>query len=316
MNNEMIALVTPVHKMSRDMMKALRQSGGGITDNEARFMVDLYYQMQEQRVRVNNQVKGLDRDAKKAETNAEPHDGLDWTLVQFNTLEKEIAKILKYYTESHEMAWFFEQTLGIGPILAAGLLAHIDIAKAPTVGHIWRFAGLDPSVKWRKGEKRPWNTPLKTLCWKIGESFIKVSGRPDAVYGQIYRDRKQYEWERNLAGGNANAASQALSEKNIGKNTDAFAWYAGLCSPDKARAELDEGRTPSVASCKADDGGVPMIPPAQIDRRAARYAVKMFLSHLQHRWWEQEYGEAPPKPYVISHMGHAHYKEPPQVPPK
>lgn len=316
MNNELNALVTPVHKLSRDMMKALRQSGGGITDNEARFMVDLYYTMQEQRIRVNNQVKGLDRDAEKSETTAEPHDGLDWTLLQFGTLEAQVAKLLRYYTEAHEMAWFFEQTLGIGPVLAAGLLAHIDIRKAPTASHIWRFAGLDPTVTWDKGKKRPWNTPLKTLCWKIGDSFVKVSGRPEAVYGQAYRDRKEYEWTRNLNGGNDEAAARALTTKKISKSTDAHAWYSGLCDPALALNALESGKAPTAAACKAAGQGVPMIPPAQVDARARRYAVKLFLSHLQHLWWEQEYGEPPAKPYVIAHMGHAHYIEPPQVPPK
>jgi hypothetical protein len=44
------------------------------------------------------------------------------------------------------------------------LLARIDIVKAPTAGHIWRYAGLDPTVRWNKGEKRPWNAGLKVLC--------------------------------------------------------------------------------------------------------------------------------------------------------
>src|SRR5581483_161544 len=33
---------------------------------------------------------------------------------------------------------------------------HIDIEKAPTAGHIWRFAGLDPTLRWlgREGAKQ------------------------------------------------------------------------------------------------------------------------------------------------------------------
>lgn len=147
MHPEIEALITPVFKLNRDMTQALKQNGGGITDNEARFLVDLFYTMQDQRIRCNNQVKGLDRDAKKAETQAEPHDALDWTLTQFKTLELQIEKLLGIYVSMHPMAWFFEQTVGIGGILAAGLLAHIDIHKAPTAGHIWNFAGLNPDIK-------------------------------------------------------------------------------------------------------------------------------------------------------------------------
>lgn len=311
MNHELEAIITPVMKLNRDMIKALRQEGGGITDSEARFLVDLYYTMQDQRVRVNNQCKGLDRDAKKTDTDAEPHEALDWTLSQFSTLEGQVAKLLTVYTQKHPMAWFFDQTLGIGPILAAGLLAHIDIRKAPTAGHIWRFAGLDPTMKWEKKTKRPWNADLKKLCWKIGDSFVKVSSNPKDVYGAIYRKRKEYEWERNLRGENAAAAASALEAKKLGKETDAKAWYSGDCDAAKAGEILEGGKSPTAAQCKGGTG-LPMLPPAQIDMRARRYAVKMFLSHLQHRWWEETYGEAPPKPFAISILDHAHFVEPPQ----
>jgi hypothetical protein len=315
MQHELDAIITPVLKLNRDMVKALRADSDGITDTEARFLVDLYYTMQDQRVRVNNQVKGLDRDAKKAETEAEPHEALDWTLTQFATLESQVAKLLGIYTESHPMAWFFDQTIGIGPILAAGLLAHIDITKAPTAGHIWRFAGLDPTMKWEKKTKRPWNADLKKLCWKIGDSFVKFSNHPDGLYGQIYRKRKAYEWERNLSGANAGTADNALEAKKYGKETDAKAWYSGECDPEKARALLDAGKALTASGCKGN-AGVKMLPPAQIDMRARRYAVKLFLSHLQETWWRETYQEAPPKPFAISIQGHAHYLAPPQTKPQ
>lgn len=313
MHEELNALLTPVHRISRDMMKALRNGGGGITDNEARFLVDLYYMQQKQRIGVNNRIKGLDRDAKAAETTAEPHEALDWTLTQTETLEKQVVKILAAYVEAHPMAWFFERTLGVGPVIAAGLLAHIDITQAPTAGHIWNFAGLNPGIKWEKGAKRPWNAQLKTLCWKLGESFIKVSGRKDAFYGQVFRDRKAYEWKGNIAGKFADQAAHKLDTTNIGKSTDAYAWYSGACSPEKAAAMLEDGKTPTVAGCRVESGGVAMLPPDQINSRARRYAVKLFLSHLQECWYRTEYATEPPKPFATAILGHAHYIAPPQL---
>lgn len=313
MHPEVEALVTPVFKLNRDVTTALRQNGGGITDNEARYLVDIFYTMQAQRIRCGNQVKGLDRDAKKAETTSEPHDALDWTLTQFKTLELQIEKLLAIYVSMHPMAWFFEQTCGVGPILAAGLLAHINIRKAPTAGHIWNFAGLNPDIKWEKKTKRPWNAELKKLAWKIGDSFVKQSGRPTDFYGKIYRERKAFEWDRNMAGLMATQASQYLGAKSYGADTDARAWYSGQCDPAKVRACLEDGKAPTAAACKVDAGtGVPMLPPAQIDMRARRYAVKLFLSHLQQRWYETEFGVAPPKPFAVAQLGHAHVIEPPQ----
>jgi hypothetical protein len=314
MSTELESLLTPVYKLNRDMMKGLRQSGGGVTDTEARFLVDLFYSMQKQRIRTNNQSKGLDRDAKKAANEPEPHDAINWTLTQFDTLEGQIERILKVYVEQHPMAWFFAATVGIGTgILAAGLLAHIDINQAPTAGHIWRFAGLDPTLTWEKKTKRPWNATLKTLCWKIGDSFCKVSGRPDAYYGRIYRERKAYEWERNVSGGNAETAARELGKKAFGDATDARAWLTGQCDAWKVKMALQSGDAPTPKTCAAVNGnGTAMLPPAQIDARARRYAVKLFLSHLQESWWRQETGTEPPAPWIISHGGHAHKLHPPQ----
>jgi hypothetical protein len=309
--NQIQEILIPTEKISRDMLVAMKQEGGGVTNSEARYLVDLYYTMQDQRVRINNQAKGLDRDAKKTGTEAEPHAVIDFVMAQFAILEKNVSSALCAYIQTHEMAWFFDQTIGIGPILAAGLLAHIDIDKAPTAGHIWRFAGLDPTMTWEKKTKRPWNAELKKLCWKIGDSFVKFSNHDQGHYGKIYRERKAYEWQRNLTGANADSAQKALSAKKFKPETDARKWYEGDCDPERARALLEEGNPPTASSCKSTSGpGVPMLPPAHIDMRARRYAVKLFLSHLHECWWTKTHGEAPPKPFAIAILNHAHYLAP------
>jgi len=285
MEENYTSYLDPIYKIHRDMIEMIRNGGkNGIGSNEARLLVDIYYSMQQTRVGLNNQAKGLVRDAVKAGTKQEPHEAIDWILGQAGVLENQVKKVLAAYTETHEMAWFFDQTIGIGPVIAAGLLAHIDIKKAPTAGHIWRFAGLDPTMEWEKKTKRPWNAQLKTICWKIGESFVKVSGNPKAFYGQVYKARKEYENKRNDAGELADQAKAKLEKFKIGKTTDAYQYYS-------------TGK----------------LPPAHIHSRAKRYAVKLFLSHLQNRWWEETYGEAPPKPYVIAILEHAHFIDPPQV---
>ena len=302
----------PIYRVNKDLIAMIRQEGSaGITTTEARFLVDLYYQIQKFRVQMNNRVKGLDRDATKAGNEPEPHAAIDWVLAQADALENQIKRLISIYVANHEMAWFFDQTVGIGPVLAGGLLAHIDISKAQTAGAIWRFAGLDPTQGWNKGEKRPFNGQLKTLCWKIGDSFCKVQNRDGAIYGQLYRERKAREWNRNLNGDFSDQAAAKLEKHNIGKSTDAYHWYAGKCSATKARAMLESGDTPTIAGCKSDNG-IPMLPPAHIDQRAKRYAVKLFLAHLHHRWYEEAHGNPPPAPYIIEHGGHAHFLAPPQ----
>jgi hypothetical protein len=66
--------------------------------------------------------------------------------------------------------------VGIGPVLAAGLAAYIDITRTPTVSALWSLAGLNPTAVWGKGEKRPWNAQLKTLCCLPGTMITTRRG--------------------------------------------------------------------------------------------------------------------------------------------
>lgn len=260
----------PIQRLTKDLAAASRT----LSRDEARFLVDAYYSMQENRIRADGQVRAL------TET-GEPHDVLRWLAEQSETLENQVRRALAKYAESDQLGEWALSVKGIGPVITAGLLAHIDIEKAPTVGHIWRFAGLDPTQSWEKGMKRPWNASLKTLCWKIGESFVKVSGHEDAVYGKIYLQRKEYETRRNEAGDLKEQAAAMLARKKFGKDT-------------QARAHYEAGH----------------LPPAHIHARAKRYAVKLFLSHYHDIGYRLRYNKAPPLPYPIAHLGHVHKIEP------
>jgi hypothetical protein len=242
-----------------------------MTRDEARFLVDAYYIIQDDRKRSANQVRSMKE---------EPHAVLQWFFDQNVTLEGQIKRALDSYSDASKIGLWMKGVYGIGPVIAAGLLAHIEIDDStPTVGHIWRFAGLDPTVKWEKGQKRPWNTQLKTLCWHIGQSFMKFSGRDECRYGKFYLARKKFEVERNDSGENAELAKTLLPKFN--KSTDAYKHLLG-------------GK----------------LPPAQIDGRARRWAVKLFLSHMHAQWFRLELGKEPPKPYAITQLGHGHMIEP------
>jgi hypothetical protein len=97
-------------------------------------------------------------------------------------LEKDIAKALGEYAQVSSVGrWMMEQ-IGIGPVVAAGYLAHIDIEKCPTVGHIWSFSGLNPDQKWEKGQKRPFSADMKQLAHHARECFKRSSNHPDHAY--------------------------------------------------------------------------------------------------------------------------------------
>jgi hypothetical protein len=265
-----------IGKLSKDV----REAGSVVTREEARELVDLYYRLQKDRIVLGNQSSALTKAGR-------PTTVVDFFMEQFGSLERQMVTVLDKFSMSSEVGEWSREQLGIGPVIAAGFLAHIDIEKAPTVGHIWRFAGLDPTVKWEKGQRRPWNADLKVLCWKAGESFKKVSGREDALYGQMYRQRKAYELERDARGGNAETAARTLEEKKI--------------KDPATKATYESGH----------------LPAGRLDLRATRWAVKLFLSHWHHVAFVEEYGENPPKPYILTQDGgHAHYIAPPGYQPR
>lgn len=107
---------------------------------------------------------------------------------------------------------------------------------------------------------------------------MKMSGRPECFYGHLYLERKQFEIARNERGDNKQLAL-TLSQK-VNRSTEAY-------------KHLSEGK----------------LPPGQIDARARRWAVKIFLSHLHAEWYRREFNTEPPKPFAIAILGHAHMIE-------
>lgn len=255
---------------------ARRDIARGLNADEARWLVDQYYQVQDFRIQSTGQARAVAQNADAGSTEL-----VEWLGANMHTVEREIQKALEDYSSAHLPGRWAKTIVGIGPVLAAGLLAHLDITRAPTVGHFWAFAGLDPSKVWGRGEKRPWNAKLKVLCWKIGDSFVKFQHHQNDVYGHVYVERKALELERNEQGRFAEQAARKLEDKNIR-------------DPDLKRT-LEQGR----------------LPAGQLDLRARRYAVKLFLAHLHHVMYEAHFETPPPKPYVIEHGGHTHFIGPP-----
>jgi len=337
-------ILTPIVKISRDMLKAMRADdsqtlpsagiAGHSNASEARLLIDLYYGIQDYRKALTNQRRAIDQGADPGLS----HDALDFLIPQIEAIENNARLWLETYIHGHVMWPWFAAVPGIGPILAAGLAAHLGTRPVPaTVGHWHRYAGLDPSQRWlkaddlstlwrqasgataerlyalaaivgrdpatvlrdattdyRTGEVKPltqasalkalaripFNRPLKTLCWKIGDQFVKLGDDQSAFYAVFYRQRKAQEIARNLAGERADLASRTLAAK-----------------PTHAqRAIYAQGQ----------------LPPGRLDLMARRATVKLFLSHLHELWYRMEHdGQLPPRPFAFSILGHVDYIPPP-----
>ena len=347
---------TAFEKLSKD----LKLAAATLSPHEARFLVDYYYTAQESRKRTANQIRALSE-------SGEPNQLIRWLFGNVKYLEKAIAGALTKYAESQPLGQWCLAQRGIAGIITAGLLAHIDLAKAPTCGHIWSFAGITGHDEWigaakakeivgtsnpdncfdticaKAGQKpesvrkriefikdgempekiskdlmtkalsmRPWNARLKTLLWKLGESFMKVSNHPESFYGHIYLERKAFEWQNNVAGRLSMQAVEKMKTSPVGKSTSAYNWLAGCYDADEINVLIESG-LPVIdwKPEKLDAGkGLPMLPPAHIGQRAKRFAVKLFLSHY-HEVGRGLMGLPVPTPYVFAHKGHVHRIPPP-----
>lgn len=307
-------LIEPLARLDRDLRKAAKELG----QRDARYLVNMYYTIQKFRIRTQSQIR------KTVEAD-EPNELLRWVFAQMKTLEADVKRALDSYSTSTSVGEWSRSIPGIGPVLAAGLLAHIPIEKTPTTGKLWAFAGLaPPSVKpWRKGQRRPWNGQLKALCWKIGQAFIKVQNLENDIYGRVYAHRRKLEDERNINGEFSAKATAVLKKTNIDKNTDIYGWYAGYYTLEtvleyrklaatsslKAQTFLKEHREPGK--------GVPMLPPSHILLRSQRYAVKLFLAHWHHVAHCEAFGRPPRKPYILDKEPGLHkFIAPPNYPMK
>jgi len=244
----------------------------GMTTMMAGDMVRGYYAMQENRLRIASHIR-------EAEKRDEDTAVISSVLEAARVAESRAANTLDAWSATQPLGAWARECKGVGPIIAAGLLSQIDVERAKHVSSVWRFAGLDPTAVWKKGEKRPHNAFLKVLCWKLGDSFVKVSGREGSVYGRIYKDAKAEYVLRNQRGDYAEQAAAKLQSKKIND--------AAL------RARLESGR----------------LPDGQIDLRARRKAVKVFLNHY---WIKGRALQGLPvdDPWIIGHDGHSHFIQP------
>ncbi len=166
---------------------------------EALILVNTYYDYQARRKAMANKKGALERGASVRDEEKYTPVMIQLAHDAINQIELQIAKGLAAYAKSRPLGQWMLSIPGVGPVLAAGLMAHVnfqrccceiykgvresDIPEAHkkhcpglvNAGHLISFAGqCDPAYyKWEKGTKRPYNLRLKVLTWNLGESFKK-----------------------------------------------------------------------------------------------------------------------------------------------
>jgi hypothetical protein len=166
---------------------------------ELRILVDCRGQIQKERIAFGNRLFALvGSDGKWGDRGSGVQEEIiaecyELLLGLERKLDERIAAIVK----DHPLYEHLSKIKGVGSLLAAELLAFVDISRAPTVSSLWRYAGYgvtdgkaDRPVA---GEKLKYNKRLKKVCYVIAVSFLRAR----SPYAQIYYEaRERYEAER------------------------------------------------------------------------------------------------------------------------
>ena len=74
------------------LSKEIKENASTLTDDEARYLVDTYYQMQESRIKTNNQLRSAESGS---DTFVSENSALCYIASSFETLENNIKLLLK-----------------------------------------------------------------------------------------------------------------------------------------------------------------------------------------------------------------------------
>ena len=131
-------------KLKEDIIK--------LEPSEIRFIVDAYYQKQDDRKTKFHQIRAI-------EQGGDVEYGHQLTLLQWlanssKNEEAQIKKLLDKWTSNNPIGRYLKDIVGIGPVFSAAMLAYFDVSKANYYGNFTSYAGLnDNNIKWLGSEK-------------------------------------------------------------------------------------------------------------------------------------------------------------------
>ncbi len=155
-----------------------------------RALVDLRQLYQKQRIGFGNRIGAIERGVDIPSNGS--MDILTKYMTRFMDLEAETEKDILNAIKGNEIIARMQNVKGIGPLLAAKLVALIDIRVADSVSALWRYAGYGvvngKAERPTKGEKLHYNSRLKTYLYVVGDSFLKSH----SPYAEIYYSSLEY----------------------------------------------------------------------------------------------------------------------------
>ena len=202
--------IGPLDKELKTAIKSLH-----FGQQELRFVVDRYYDIQSKRIELSNQIFAIEKGEDDSPDKC--HDLLDWELSVYKILEKGYQQAMEIASTENRSGRWLRSILGVGPALAATLEAYLDVTKAPHQNAFIQYAGLnDNNRPWLGREKSKElvekcineldKEKVKEVCGKLSLDFDSIEENiiEDNIYNRkkllFILDKQQKEEVKDLIG--------------------------------------------------------------------------------------------------------------------
>jgi len=224
-----------------------------------------------------------------------------------NFIDKKVATLVK----EHPAYPWFSKVKGVGKENIAKIVGFVDIERATYVSSLWKYCGMHvvdgKAPKPIPGQKLEYNSRLRTMCWRLGNSLLRAGLRSVCVQcgtrapsgATTCPNCKKKRLFRTV--GTSKFSTYYLEEKE--KYTIKYRNQGYQVVPATKLPKVEGKKTEGVYKGKL------YISEGHIHQMALRKTIKMFLAML---WsaWRESLGLDTPQPYSVTHLGHVHTRYP------
>ncbi len=295
------------------MPKDLRYSAVDMSVREAQYLVKEALSWKGLRQAAKNHQRILEK-------YHESHEAVKFVMNSTRVLGRNITNFLDIWTDNFPAAKWVKSLRGLGPLIAGGLAAYIDIEKAQKPSSVWKYAGFTPNSK-RVSIKAAdallgasmdkigdvvtvehivyiaeelGQDPKKALrfckqhTWKKLDAYIRSPNYEPTLRKICLAAGKQFEWQRACP---YHSVIKYYREIDDAKNA------AGVFT-EKAAGILEKfNYSKTTKAYQAYIQG--KLPPAHLNVRAKSKAIKVFLAHYWQVLYYATYKETPPECYAV-----------------
>lgn len=261
-----------------------------------RTLVDIYYDFQGQRIQTQLRIGAAKREHSLTDEELSIY-GINTIFNNARSFEKDIEKLIAHQLKNHALyTQYLSRIAGIGPMLAAGLIAYIDdIEKFDHVSSLWQYSGYGAN-RFCPECKKPTSVEVKYSTGKIAKKLHPFDECPEC------HNETNSILQKRISGyqSNWNDRLKVLGYKagtSFVKQPAEKSKYRKLYDQIKKKERRDHpDRIVKNGKTFFNDG--------HIHNRAMRKVVKIFFAHVWQTWRRQQGLEAT-EPYAKQLLGHS-----------